>query len=104
MELVVKIYRASATFPREEMFGLTAQVRKSAVSIPSNIAEGQGRATVRDFLHFLSVARGSLQEMETQILIGERLAYLNGEQTAAVLDLSAEVGRMLSGLYNSLSN
>src|SRR5262245_38161039 len=104
MDLVELVYRSSAAFPREEMFGLTQQVRKAAVSVPSNIAEGQGRASVRDFQNFLCIARGSLQEMETQILIAERLRYLSTEQhVAPVMALSAEVGRILNGLYNSLT-
>jgi four helix bundle protein len=104
MDLVVMVYRLTATFPKEELFGLTVQVRKAAVSIPSNIAEGQGRGTTRDFLHFLSIARGSLQEAETQILIAERLNYIAAEQTTGVLELSAEVGRILSGLARTLSD
>jgi len=102
MDLVVLIYKVTACFPKEELFGLTMQVRKAAVSIPSNIAEGQGRQTTRDFLHFLSIARGSLQEVETQILIAERLNYLNAVQTEHVICLSSEVGRLTSGLVSSL--
>jgi four helix bundle protein len=103
MDLVVLIYKVTTCFPKEEVFGLTVQVRRAAVSIPSNIAEGQGRVTTRDFLHFLSIARGSLQETEPQILLAERLNYLNAEQTAQVMALSTEVGRLTSGLVNSLS-
>jgi four helix bundle protein len=104
MDLVVVIYGLTRSFPREELFGLTSQVRKAAVSIPSNIAEGQGRDTVPDFLHFLAVARGSLQEMETRVLLGERLGYLSSDQSGAALTVSAEVGRLLYGLCKSLSN
>jgi four helix bundle protein len=75
MELVELVYRMSKQFPREEIYGLTSQIRRAAVSIPSNIAEGQGRSTTKDFLNFLSVARGSLREVETQLLISERLEY-----------------------------
>jgi four helix bundle protein len=103
MDLVELIYRTSAGFPREELFGLTQQVRKAAVSIPSNIAEGQGRGTVRDFQNFLCIARGSLQEAETQILIGERLSYIHAEQVSPVMESSAEVARLINGLHNSLS-
>jgi four helix bundle protein len=103
MDLVVLIYKLTTCFPKEEMFGLTVQVRRAAVSIPSNIAEGQGRVTTRDFLHFLSIARGSLQETETQVLLAERLNYLNAEQTAQVMALSSEGGRLTSGLVNSLA-
>ena len=103
MDLVVLIYQVTKCFPKEEIFGLTAQLRRAAVAIPSNIAEGQGRQTSRDFLHFLSIAQGSIQETETQVLIGERLKYLNAEQKAQVIARSSEVGRLLNGLVNSLS-
>jgi four helix bundle protein len=102
MELVESVYRATTTFPREEIYSLTAQIRRAAVSIPSNIAEGQGRSTTRDFLHFLSIARGSLKEVETQVLIAERLAYVTGQVTAALLGQTTEVGRLLTGLAHSL--
>ena len=104
MDFVVLVYKVTGGFPREELFGLTQQVRRAAVSVPSNVAEGQGRQTIRDFTHFLSIARGSLQEAETQILIAERLAYLSAEQTAAVIALSTEVTRLINGLCNSLSD
>src|SRR6516165_1651091 len=103
MDLVVLVYKISASFPRQEMYGLSAQLRKAAVSIPSNIAEGQGRETERDFLHFLSIARGSLQETQTQILIGGRLGYLGDEQLISASNLVAEVGRLINGLCNSLA-
>lgn len=103
MDLVETVYKVTASFPREEVYGLTAQVPRSAVSIPSNIAEGQGRTSTRDFLNFLSIARGSLCEMETQILVGERLGYIKGVNGSALLDQAAEVGRLINGLCNSLS-
>jgi four helix bundle protein len=102
MDLVETVYRATKTFPREEIYSLTAQIRRAAISIPSNIAEGQGRNTTRDFLHFLSIAKGSLKEVETQVLIAERLAYVTRQITAALLAQTTEVGRLLSGLSNSL--
>jgi len=103
LDLVILIYKLTGRFPREELFGLTSQLRRAAVSIPSNIAEGQGRDTVKDFLHFLAVARGSLQEVETQVIIAERLQYTTEAETAGVLSTSAEIGRLLYGLCNSLS-
>jgi four helix bundle protein len=102
MDFLTLVYRHTAHFPSEERFGLTNQVRRSSVSIPSNIAEGQGRRTTTEFLHFLSIARGSLQEAETQILIAQRLTYLGETEVAELLGASSEVGRLLSGLINSL--
>jgi four helix bundle protein len=102
MDLVESVYRATGSFPREELYSLTAQIRRAAVSIPSNIAEGQGRSTTRDFLHFLSIAQGSVKEVETQILIAERLKYVAKQVTVPLLEQTAQVGRLLSGLSNSL--
>lgn len=101
--LVEKVYRATDSFPKTEIYALTNQIRRSAVSIPSNIAEGQGRESTREFLHFLSVAHGSLMELETQITIAHRLQYIDKPQEQTLLDLTAEVSRMLSGLKSSLN-
>ena len=102
MDLVEAVYRLSALFPREELYGLVAQIRRAAVSIPSNIAEGQGRHTTRDFLYFLSIARGSLKEVETQVLIANRLGYVDDSKRSELMKQTTEVGRLLSGLINSL--
>jgi four helix bundle protein len=102
MDLVALVYRASARFPREEVFGLTSQLRRATVAIPSNIAEGQGRRSTREFLNFLSIAHGSLCEVETQILIAQRLHYLADADVNTLLEMAAEVGRLLNGLSNSL--
>jgi four helix bundle protein len=102
MDFVESVYRTTREFPREEIYSLTSQMRRAAVSIPSNIAEGQGRSTTRDFLHFLSIAQGSVKEVETQILIAERLDYATKQTTASLLDQTKQVGRLLSGLSNSL--
>jgi four helix bundle protein len=102
VSFVESIYRATENFPQKEIYGLTSQIRRAAISIPSNIAEGQGRNTTRDFLHFLSIAQGSLMEVETQITIAERLGYLEKQQESNLLELSAEIGRLLNGLGNSL--
>jgi four helix bundle protein len=102
MDLVVLVYKLCAGFPREELYGLTSQIRRAAVSIPSNIAEGQGRRSTKEFLNFLSVAHGSLREVETQTLIAQRLNYIDETATTAAMDLAAEVGRLLNGLSNSL--
>ena len=102
MDLVVLVYRISAGFPAEEVYGLRNQVRRAAVSIPSNIAEGQGRQTTRDFLKFLSIANGSLREVETQTMIAGRLGYISEQESSELLKLAAEVGRLRYGLVNSL--
>ena len=104
MDLVEAIYRETKGFPREEIYGLTAQIRRAAVSIPSNIAEGQGRSTTRDLLYFLSIAQGSIKEVETQVLIAERLTYIPKQVAAKLVEQTSEVGRLLSGLSNSLKN
>src|SRR5438067_1213585 len=104
MDLVTIVYRNTLAFPKDEVYGLRQQLRRAAVSIPSNIAEGQCRSTTKDFLNFLAIARGSLAEVETQVLIAQRLAYLSEAQVAELLNLIDEVGRILSGLRNSLGN
>lgn len=101
--LVEEVYRSTNDFPKTEIYALTNQIRRAAVSIPSNIAEGQGRNSTREFLHFLSVAQGSLMELETQVTIAERLGYFNQTQEKHLLDSTAEVSRMLSGLRTSLN-
>jgi four helix bundle protein len=90
MDLVVIVYQETKEFPREELYGLTSQMRRAAVSIPSNIAEGKGRSTDRDRALFFCHARGSLLELETQILISRRLAYLTSQRAEALLRNSAE--------------
>src|SRR5258708_7699005 len=102
MDLVEDVYKASRAFPREEIYALTSQIRRAAVSIPSNIAEGQGRRTNGDFLHHLSIAYGSLREVKTQILIAQRLRYLAQREVEKVLSRAGEVGRILNGLMASL--
>ena len=103
MDLVTATYRATAGFPRDELFGLTSQLRRAAVSIPSNIAEGQGRLSEKEFRYFLGQARGSLMEVETQMQIAQSLGYLQREQTVLLLQSCAEVGRILNGLLASVS-
>jgi four helix bundle protein len=102
LDLVTEVYAATSGFPREEVFGLTSQLRRSAVSVPSNIAEGQGRATKGEFIQFLSHARGSLYELETQIVIAGRLGYLLAEREHALAAKAEEVARILNGLLTSL--
>lgn len=102
MDLVIEVYRISATFPKQETYGLSSQLRKAAVSVPANIAEGHGRDHLGDYLYHLSVANGSLMELETHLLIAERLAYVPQEDVCSILGRSADVGRMLSGLTRAL--
>jgi four helix bundle protein len=103
MDLVLLLYRSTDHFPQREQYGLTNQMRRAAVSIPSNIAEGQGRAAAREFVQFLHVARGSLQELETQVLIAYRLAYLDEQSKGLLLNSTSEVARIINGLINSLT-
>lgn len=102
MGLVIEAYRATSQFPREEMYGLTSQLRRSAVSIPSNIAEGQGRATKGEFVQFLAHARGSLYELKTQALIAKELGYLSPDCESRLISQADQVGRILNGLLRSL--
>ena len=102
MDLAESVYRATQRFPSHEQFGMTNQLRRAAVSIPSNIAEGQGRLSTKDFLYFLSVARGSLQEVQTQVELARRLEYLQEETTMLLLEQSTEVAKLLNGLCRSL--
>jgi four helix bundle protein len=98
---VTEVYRATQSFPNEEKFGLTSQLRRASVSIPSNIAEGQGRLTRGEFRQFLGHAKGSICEVETQLIIAHNLGYLNDQQP--LLEKLHAVARGLNGLLNSLT-
>jgi four helix bundle protein len=102
MHLVREIYDVTRLFPRDELYGLTNQLRRAAVSVPSNIAEGQARFSPKEFSHFLSQAPGSLVEIETQILIAQDLGYLPATKTRLLLQQAAELGRVLNGLIASI--
>jgi len=102
LDFVAEVYRWTASFPADELYGLRTQLRRAAVSIPSNIAEGQGRSTPGEFRQFLGVARGSLLEVETQILIAGRLGYASPDQERLLLDQTGEILNMLNGLSSSL--
>ena len=102
MDLVATIYDATQSFPSHEQFGLTSQLRRAAVSVPSNIAEGKAHYSNRDFVRFHRHARGSLAEIETQVLIAQQRKYLNTETATNLSQKIAEPGRILSGLINSL--
>ena len=102
MRLVSRVYELSDHFPADEKFGLTSQIRRAAISVPSNVAEGQGRDSTKEFVRHLSIAYGSLMEVETQILIGVDLKYLDDETAEVFLQESAEAGRIINGLMRSL--
>ena len=102
MELVEEVYRISKKLPKEEIYSLSDQLRRAAVSIPSNIAEGQGRNSFKEFSRFIMIAQGSRAELETQLEICVRLGYLNREQTQPAIILCSEVGRMLRNLSRKL--
>ena len=104
MKLVYAVYHGTTNFPKHEVYGLAQQMRRAAVSVPSNIAEGKGHRSDREFRHFLFHARGSLLELQTQILIARELQYLAEERTRLLMDSAERVGRALSGLINSLSD
>ena len=102
MALVLEVYRCTHTFPKTETYGLTSQLRRAAVSFPSNIAEGQARLSTGECKQFLGNARGSLMEVETQILIARDLGYLENDRSETLLASAREVGRILNGLLASL--
>ncbi|MSQ58922.1 MAG: four helix bundle protein [Betaproteobacteria bacterium] len=100
MELVTEVYKISAVFPREDLYGLTSQIRRAAVSVPSNIAEGVARQGSKEYLHFLTVARGSLSELETQLLVARNLGYL--QEDSAIFTRVEEVFALLGGLIKAI--
>ncbi|HEX6986376.1 MAG TPA: four helix bundle protein [Planctomycetaceae bacterium] len=102
MELVTECYRLTRRFPSDERFGLASQVQRAAVSVPANIAEGHGRGTTNAYVNHLWIANGSLTELETHLLIAQRLGYVTEDDLARVLDLIRQVGRMLIALRRSL--
>jgi four helix bundle protein len=103
MELVKAVYGATAEWPREELFGLTSQIRRAAVSVPSNIAEGQGRTSTKEFLNHLSIAYGSLMELETQALLAQQLGYDRSGKVERLLAAAADVGRLVNQLSRALN-
>jgi four helix bundle protein len=101
---ISEIYRATEVFPRDELYGLRSQLRRAAVSVPSSIAEGQARFSKKEFHHFLSVSRGSLVEIETQLMISQNLGYLTLLQVSPLLQRSAQLGKVLNGLIASIKS
>lgn len=103
MDLVVEIYNITKLLPKEETYCISDQLRRSAVSVPSNIAEGQSRNSVKEFIQFLAIARGSLAELETQLIICERVNMITINDIIKAQDLSSEVGKMINGLISKLN-
>ena len=104
MVLAEACYEQTRSFPREEMFGLTSQIRRAAASIAANIAEGHGRETSGSFVQFLRVAQGSLKELETHVILSNRVGILSPGRTGPLLERSEELGKMLRALIRSLQN
>jgi four helix bundle protein len=102
IELVTAIYKNSESFPKEERFGLTSQIRRSAVSIPANIAEGAGRHSRKEFAHFLSNSQGSASELETELIIANRLGYLDETSFQSLIRELDRIGRLITGLVRHL--
>ena len=102
IDFVVAVYRMTETFPKEEKFGLTSQIRRAAISIPANIAEGAARTSPKEFMHFLSNAQGSASEVETELLIAQRLGYLGETDYFRLRAPLDDIGRMITGLLHHL--
>jgi len=103
MKFAVTVYRVTNSFPKHELYGLSQQLRRAAVSIPSNIAEGKGHRSDREFRNFLSHARGSLLEVQTQLMIAQELQYISPEEGKGLLASSDAIGRCLNSLMNSIA-
>lgn len=103
-ELALSVYKTTQSFPKEEVYSLTSQIRRSAVSIPSNILEGKARKSKNEYERFLLISRGSLEELSYQMLLSRDLSYINSMQYDEFLKLSIEVGKLLNGVINSLKN
>jgi len=103
IDLVCLIYETTKAFPKEEIYGLTNQLRRAAVSVPSNIAEGQARKSTAEFRHFLSIARGSMAELETQLIIASRLNYLNESRLKEIMAIHEEISKMIYSIMAKLA-
>ena len=102
-ELTLKIYEITKDFPKDELFGLTSQMRRSSTSVPCNIVEGKARGSSKDFKRFLLIARGSLEELKYQILLSKDLNYIEEDKHQELMNITKEVGRLLNGLMVSLN-
>jgi four helix bundle protein len=103
MELVAEVYQLVKKLPKEEIFALSDQIRRAAISIPCNIAEGQARNSTKEFVHFLAIAKGSKAELETQLLLCVKINYLQNSEIETAINLIHEIGKMLNALQNSLT-
>ncbi len=101
-QLVLKIYEITKGFPNSELFGLTSQIRRAAVSVPSNIVEGKARGFDKEYKRFLMLARGSLEEVKYQLLLAKDLEYIDSNKYEEVINLTNDVGKLLNGLIRSL--
>lgn len=104
MELVESVYRISQAFPVSEQYGLTSQIRRSTISVPANIAEGSARGSAKDYSNFLAIAKGSLMETETLLVIAVRLGYLKAKDAESAMGLIAEVSKMLTAIRAKLQS
>ncbi len=104
MILVTDVYLCTRLFPKEEIYGLTSQLKRAVVSIPSNIAEGHGRDSTKEYIHFLSIAYGSLMEVETQLQIAVNLKFIEQSEANKLIRATTEIGRMINGLARSLKS
>jgi four helix bundle protein len=104
MDLVVEIYALTKAFPPDERFGMTSQLRRAAVSVPANVAEGNARISVSEYRHFVAIARGSLAEVETELEIARRLDYVDDARLGATDEFTTRVGQMLTKLHRSLAS
>ncbi|AFY95337.1 four helix bundle protein [Chamaesiphon minutus] len=104
MDLAEKVYLLSESFPKSEIYGLTSQIRRAAVSIPSNLAEGHGRTSTKEFLQFIAISFGSICELETQILLSHRLKYITMDDSETVLALLTETSKTIRGLQRAIKD
>jgi len=102
MDVAEAAYKLASNFPKHEVYGLTSQIQRSATSVPANIAEGHARESTKDFLRFLSIAQGSLAELETHLLLAKRFAYIDENDLEKIMPLTDETGKIIRGLQRSL--
>ncbi|MDH5035232.1 MULTISPECIES: four helix bundle protein [Chryseobacterium] len=102
VDLVTEIYSVTTIFPKEELYGLTSQIRRASISVPSNIAEGHSRRSTSDYLQFLKIARGSCAELETQLIISKNLSYLSSEKFKILIEKTSEISKMLNAIITKL--